>query len=295
MEVSAIDFVVPMVFNSDRLWQKDFLKAGSRYDEGNAVEFVRWRSWGTEHLLVRCVKRFMPFVRNIYVILARESQRRPWMDREGVTVVYHRDIVPERFLPLFNSCALEMFIHRIPGLSERFIYGNDDMFPVADMREEDFFEGMVPCLHHEERDFPASPNIFHNICRNGLNFVGREFGVRFDRTWLRGGHGMTPMLRSTWEYLWHIGGDRIMGSVTPFRSPRNFIQWLCPWWHHMAGNYIDKPSRTTYVSTRDSVDDVVRAIMRCDGVVCVNDNECEKDYMRYGSAVSSALLSRLKS
>jgi hypothetical protein len=34
-----------------------------------------------------------------------------------------------------------MFLHRIPGLSERFIYGNDDMFPLSQLEPEDFFRG----------------------------------------------------------------------------------------------------------------------------------------------------------
>ena len=75
MEVKTIDYVVPMVFHDDKLWQQDFTKVNSLYNENNPYSFVRFRSWGTEHLLIRCVKRFMPFVRTIYIILARESQK----------------------------------------------------------------------------------------------------------------------------------------------------------------------------------------------------------------------------
>lgn len=292
MEVRTIDYVVPMVFHDDPLWQQDYKKVRI-YDEKNLFDFVRFRSWGTEHLLVRCVKRFMPFVRNIYVILARESQRKAWMDDDGVRIVYHRDFIPERFLPTFNSATIEMFLHRIPGISDRFIYGNDDMFPVSELNETDFFDGDVPCLHHEEKAFPENPNIFHNACRNSANFAAREFGKRYDRTFLKGGHSMTPMLRKTWEYLWWTGGDDIMRSISAFRESRNFYQWIAPFWHHHAGNYVDRVPERVYVSTRDSVEKVGKGILGCSGIVCVNDNECEGDYTKYGVAVRAALEERL--
>ena len=295
MEVSPIDYVATMVFHDDKEWQGDFLKVSSQYNENNLREFVRFRSWNTEELLIRCVRKFMPFIRNVYIILARESQKKAWMDELGVIVVYHRDIIPEKYLPTFNSCAIEMFLHRIPGLSERFIYGNDDMFPISPLTEKDFFEGDVPCISYGYKPFPSDPNIFHRSCRNGLNFVASEFGMRFDDTMLRGGHSITPMLKSTWEYLWHRGGKDIEASISPFRTPNNFNQWLCPWWHFLSGNYYDRVPKRVYVST-DTPLEKVKEVMTCEdaGIVCVNDNESEKDYMKYGRVVIAALEEKLK-
>lgn len=291
----AIDYVVPMVFHDDPLWQQDIRTANRQYDENNLVDFVRFRSWDTEHFLIRCVKKFMPFVRTIYIILARESQKKEWMEEEGVKVVYHKDFIPEKYLPTFNSCAIEMFLHCIPGISERFIYGNDDMFPLAPLTEGDFFEGDIPCLHHGEKEFPSEPNIFHLSCRNGLNFVAKEFGKRYTDRWLKGGHSLTPMLKETWEYLWRKGRGEISWSISPFREPKNFNQWLCPWWHHHAGNYIDKAPRRAYVSTNKPISDIVKVISDADvQIVCINDNECERDYMKYGRAVKEAINNKLK-
>lgn len=294
MEVRPIDYVVPMVFHDDVSWQQDFNRVGAQYDESRVDDFVRWRSWGTERLLVRCVRKYMPFVRTLYVILARESQKQSWMDEEEVRIVYHKDFIPEEYLPTFNSCAIEMFLHMIPDISDRFIYGNDDMFPLSPLTEDDFFEGDVPCLHEAELTFPASPNVFHRICRNALNFVAKEFGKAYTTTWLKGDHSLTPMLRDTWEYLHTLQAGVVRSTITPFRSSGNFIQWICPWWHYLSGNYVDKMPKQTYVSVKDSVDEVVAAIGREDsGVVCINDNECEQDYMKYGRAVIHAIEQKL--
>ena len=133
----AIDYAVPMVFHHDKLWQEDYRKV-RQYDENDLVNFVRFRSWGTERLLIQCIRKYMPFVRTIFIILARESQKQAWMDEEDVRVVYHREFIPEKFLPTFNSATIEMFLHRIPGISDRFLYGNGDMFPLSILSESDF-------------------------------------------------------------------------------------------------------------------------------------------------------------
>lgn len=81
----------------------------------------------------------MPFIRNVYLVVSGESQIPDWIDRDEINVVLHRDIIPESLLPTFNSTTIEMYLHRIDGLSEHFIYSNDDMMPMNRMRAEDFF------------------------------------------------------------------------------------------------------------------------------------------------------------
>ena len=52
-----------------------------------------------------------------------------WLNKEHpkLNIVNHKDFIPEKYLPTFNSHAL-WNMHRIPGLAENFVYFNDDMF-----------------------------------------------------------------------------------------------------------------------------------------------------------------------
>lgn len=320
--MSGIDYVVPMVFNGDALWREDLNRSGGWYNEGDLINFVRYRSWGTERLLVDCVKKFMPWIRRIHILLARESQVQEWMMEDGdaadasgtvvfqdaanatdtvagsptVMVVFHREFMPEEVLPTFNSRAIEMYLHRIPGLSERFIYGNDDMFPLSPMSEEDFFQNGKPCLHHTLKPLPDHPNNFQKACLNGLNFVGAEFGRRFDGVLLKGGHSLSPILKGTCEHLWERGGDEIRRSVSRFREVKNFNQYIYSWWQHLSGEYVDSvPVRHYMGVNKNSVEEVVDTIMRdYAGVVCINDHECVADYQRYGKAVRAAIERKLR-
>lgn len=77
---------------------------------------------------------------------------------------------------------------RRPAKAVRFLYANDDMFPLSPLEETDFFRDGKPCQRYVEKPFPESPDNFHRACLGGLNFVAREFGKHFSDTWLKGGH-----------------------------------------------------------------------------------------------------------
>ena len=55
-------------------------------------------------------------------------------------------------LPTFSSPAIETHIHRIPGLSQKFIYLNDDVMFGKDVWPDDFYSHSkgqkVRTLHH---------------------------------------------------------------------------------------------------------------------------------------------------
>nr|WP_281382009.1 stealth family protein [Nocardiopsis mwathae] len=90
---------------------------------------------------LRSVWMYAPFVRNIYVVTDGQVPR--WLDTSvpGVRVVDHREIFPEGVLPVFNSHAIETRLHHIPGLSEHYLYFNDDVFVGRPVTPQHFFQG----------------------------------------------------------------------------------------------------------------------------------------------------------
>jgi hypothetical protein len=88
---------------------------------------------------LRSIKRYAPWVRNIYIVT--DDQTPMWFaGNDTVKIVSHREIFPATsVLPVFNSHAIESCLHRIPGLSEHFIYFNDDVFLGKPVKPLDFF------------------------------------------------------------------------------------------------------------------------------------------------------------
>ena len=52
--------------------------------------------------------------------------------------------MPKEILPTFNSCAIELHLHRIKGLSEQFVYFNDDMVLNAPVTPDYYFKDGLP-------------------------------------------------------------------------------------------------------------------------------------------------------
>jgi len=295
-----IDYVVPMVFPEDRKWQAD-LDDARGYRE-NAAGEVRYRSWRTEELLIRCIRKNLPWVRTVYIILARPSQVQPWMKdyfaahlqdtRPKVRVVFHKDIMPKEVLPTFNSRAIEMYLHSIPDLADYFLYGNDDMFPIAPMPVEDFFRDDLPCLHYKEKPFNPERK-FQVACMNGLNFVALHFDKRFTDHWLRMGHNIVPMLKATCEMFWQRWPKKMQASVTRFRMPQNFNQYIYSWHQILSGQYIDYRAPRTYLSIDADVNDIIQAIRTADGLLCINDNSSVNDITNLAAVVRSEIQKRL--
>ena len=130
-----MDAVITYVNGEDKTWREEYKKYVKK-----PLEEARYRDWGTLPYLVGGIRKFMPFIDKIFIVLSGPTQVPENLNLNDVCLVYHKTIIPERYLPCFNSCTIEMFLHKIPGLSEKFIYFNDDTFVLKSMKETDFFE-----------------------------------------------------------------------------------------------------------------------------------------------------------
>lgn len=88
---------------------------------------------------LRSVAQYAPWIHKIYIVT--DNQVPSWLDTSNpkVRIVDHKEIMPEICLPCFNSAVIEHFLYNIPGLSEHFLYANDDMFVNRPVKPDDFF------------------------------------------------------------------------------------------------------------------------------------------------------------
>ncbi|XP_043375115.1 N-acetylglucosamine-1-phosphotransferase subunits alpha/beta isoform X8 [Dermochelys coriacea] len=89
---------------------------------------------------LRSIERHAPWVRHIFIIT--NGQIPSWLnlDNPRITIVTHQDIFQNlSHLPTFSSPAIESHIHHIAGLSQKFIYLNDDVMFGKDVWPDDFY------------------------------------------------------------------------------------------------------------------------------------------------------------
>jgi len=98
---------------------------------------------------------FASFIRNIFLVTdgqdpgLGEEIRTRFPEREGCLRIVDHTVVfrgYEQYLPTFNSSSIHAMIWRIPGLAERFVYFNDDLILIREVREEEWFVGDRPAL-----------------------------------------------------------------------------------------------------------------------------------------------------
>lgn len=226
-----IDIVIEYVDNTDSVWQAEFNKYFSGAREN------RYRSWNNIQFLFRAIEQHMPFINTIHFVVSNIEQVPAWLNTNNVNIVLHKDIIPQEYLPTFNSTTIEMFIPKIKGLAEKFILFNDDMFPNKELSEDDFFIDDLPIYQLINRQH--SHNIFRMQCRNSYNLARKISGYkspnRLSYFYIK--HSADPMLKSVCLELWEKAEVEIYRSLSKFREPFNFTQYLFPDYSIMTNRY----------------------------------------------------------
>jgi hypothetical protein len=89
---------------------------------------------------LRSLEAYAPWIRRVYLVSCR-PQVPAWLDPSAVTVVHHDQVIDERYLPTFNSFTIASHLYRIPGLSERFLYVEDDYLFGRPVAPDDWVRG----------------------------------------------------------------------------------------------------------------------------------------------------------
>jgi hypothetical protein len=136
-----IDVVYTWVDSDDPRWivKKSIFSTGASFSSGDNP--YRYLSRDELKYSIRSLERFAPWVRNIYIVT--DEQTPNWLEKidDKIKVIDHREIFPDHsVLPVFNSHAIESCLHRIEGLSEFFIYFNDDVFLGRAVEPSHFFD-----------------------------------------------------------------------------------------------------------------------------------------------------------
>lgn len=139
-----VDAVILWVDGNDSKWQEEYnkyCKPASRIENG----VQRYRDWDTLRYVIRGIEYNLPWIDKIHFVTC--GQKPSWMVgyHPKLNFVHHNDIFEnDTFLPTFNSSAIELNLSRIKGLSERFIYFNDDMLVLKNTPLQRFFVNDLP-------------------------------------------------------------------------------------------------------------------------------------------------------
>ena len=305
---SQIDFVVPWLDSTDPVWQEEFQKY-SQKGKGNK-DAARFRNMDIFHYWFRAVEKYAPWVRKVFLITNGKFPEWINEDHPKLVLVKHSDYMPEECLPTFNSGAIELHMHRIEGLSEHFVYFNDDFFLNAPVTPDYYFKNGLPCDNNRETYnlVPVyDPNDKFQIAFNVyacLGLVNAHFNrwatVRQSpRRWFgphlgfRGlllnvmlnkqpkfigfpyRHYEQPFLKSVLEEVWQKEPLFLNANCTRFRTDVSAIQYLFRFWQFASNRFwpVRNLSGKCYDLRQDELDNIEKALKDSRiKSVCLNDS-----------------------
>ncbi len=318
---TGIDFVVTWVDGSDKAWQADKAKySGSAADDDRPE---RYRDWELLKYWFRGVEKYAPWVNKIHFVTYGHLPKWLNISNPKINIVRHKDYIPDEYLPTFNSHVIEFHMHRIKGLSERFVYFNDDMFVVGKIFESDFFCGDYPndmLAFQPVVANPANPVMSHLYLNNALvlskyfdkrNNVKKQPGKYFKIgyppmyflynilelafpkfTGFYTVHGPFPFNKSTFELVWEKEKELLEEtSRHRFRSSEDVSPYLIREWKKLLGEFnpVNIQRKFRYFDVKDNNTSLVSTLEKHKTkIVCINDANAAIDFERAKREITCA-------
>ena len=318
-----IDFVIPWVDGSDPAWRKEKYKYMG-IDEPDAGA-DRYRDMGILKYWFRAVEAYAPWVNQVHFITWGHLPE--WLNtaHPKLHLVNHKDYIPEEYLPTFNSRPIELNFHRIPGLSEHFVYFNDDMLLNSPVSPDFFFRSGMPCdfLLCKHIYFESTNDVFAHVITNDVMEINRHhsyigtflrhpgkvvnitYGVgeclknllklgnlhRF--VGFQNSHLPAAYRKQTFVDVWNAMPElmhRVSGNR--FRTPFDVNQYVFRYWQLASGQFcpVSPASRGTFLSIAEQYDRI-EAVLKDPAVrtVCINDTPYNVDFQQVMTRITAAL------
>jgi len=301
-----IDFVILWVDGKDLKWQEDCEKYTNLESDRKKTHF---RDWDNLQYIFRAFEKFTPWVRKIHFVTWGHLPE--WLDTKHpkLNIIKHTDYIDTKNLPVFNANPLEINLHRIPDLSEKFIFFNDDFFLTSPVGPERFFRNELPCDMLVSNALSSSDGVGHFVLNNleilNRHFdkktvikknIGKWFNFAYGKDMMRSlfllpwprftgfvdPHQPQPFLKSTFEEVW--GKERKMlekTSASKFRACDDLNQYLFRYWQLAKGEFMPISMTDTKYITMDmnnlrSAEVSNMLLSKKYSMVCLNDSESIK-------------------
>ena len=304
--MSNIDFILTWVDGNDPLWQKEYQK----YVGEKKINFAHYREYGTLRYWFRAVEKYAPWVRKIHFVTC--GQIPAWMNTENqkLHLVSHSDYMPEQYLPTFSANPIELNLHRIKGLSEQFVYFNDDTFLAAPVSEDDFFLNGLPrdsltlsALIPSVKDEVITYILFNDLLLINANFnkkscmknnLSKWFNMKYGRNIFKNlyyapigkfsgfvnPHLPNAFLKTTFEEVWAVEKEYLdKVSQHQFRTKEDVNQYLMRYWQLVTGKFIPRSNDIGVCYTIGVDDSAIEYTVKSKNrkLLCINDNPMLED------------------
>lgn len=176
--MQSFDIVIAWVDGNDIELKQKRQKYLTGKDASNSISETRFAANNEIYFNIASILKYVPFCRTIFVVTDKQSPEflsefaaQGLCSADKIRIVDHQEIFSgyEDYLPTFNSLSIESMLWNIKGLSDLFIYLNDDFFFNATAHVEDFFISEKIVTHgHWQSCFPVWAKWKLRQCLNNI-------------------------------------------------------------------------------------------------------------------------------
>ncbi len=306
--IEKIDFVIPWVDSNDHEWQREKDCYSGIITPENDNRDIRFRDWETLKYWFRGVDRYAPWVNKIHFITWGHLPKWLNTNHPKLHIVNHKDYIPNQYLPTFSSHVIELNMHRIPGLSDHFVYFNDDIFILKPLSEKDFFIDGVPCDLCVANAITPRLGEFSPILLQTTSYINKHFRKRQDikknfgkwfslkygsllirticllpwtfHTGFYNHHLAVAYEKKTLESVWNEEPEILDQTCSHrFRNDSDVNQYIFRYWRLASGNFVPHRILGKYMNIGDNNAEIYKAIRyQSYKLLCINDKEGIDDF-----------------
>ena len=304
-----IDIVIPWVDPSDPEWQAEKKKYSPEITTEDDDREIRYRDWDNLRYWFRGVEKFAPWVNKVHFITYGHIPKWLNVNAPKLHIVRHEDYIPKEYLPLFSSHVIELNMHKIEGLSDKFIYFNDDIFLIDTIKPEDFFQNGLPCdVNIPNLVLPNfatfSPIVFNTIAYINKNFSKRKQMKKYPGKYYNIKYGPVSMLMTLFFSYWrgytgfynhHLAHAYLKSTLQEvwkaepeildktcrhrFRDNMDVNQYIFRFWQLASGEFCPYTLHGRYFKISDNNDRIISFMRKKKGrMICINDDEFQGDF-----------------
>ncbi|MDO5131368.1 MAG: Stealth CR1 domain-containing protein [Eubacteriales bacterium] len=315
-----IDIVIPWVDPGDPVWQKDKAKYSGTVTMEEDDRDIRYRDWDNLQYVFRSIDKYAPWVNKVHFITYGHLPKWLNTDCPKLHIVRHEDYIPAEYLPVFSSHVIELNMNRIEGLSEQFIYFNDDIFLIRPVKPEDFFRNGLPCdVNIPNLIVPVLSN-FSPIVFNTVGIINRHFSKRqsmkkdpaktFNLQYGASGmlrtllfapwgnytgfynpHVALSYLKSTLDEVWAAEPEILTETCRHrFRDNRDVNQYIFRFWQLASGRFTPYTLHGHYFKISGDNRRIIRFVEKKKyRMICINDDEFQGDFEKAKAEINGLL------
>lgn len=294
--MEKIDFVLPWVDPTDDEWKKKRQSFKSNYSVISNSD-SRFRDFDTLKFVFRSIEKNCPWFNKIYLIT--EGHQPKWLksDNPKISVISHQELYfKSEHLPVFNSSSIEMNLPNIKGLSDNFIYLNDDMIFYNSVEQQRFFKQgkavdfISTSIIKRGKIFEMfrGRSIWISSLNNNLKLINENYKTAhlsdqklFDKTyakldklnnfiskyvlkkllWIGHWHHPQPYVKITLEKVYSLYAKEMeLSSSNRFRASNDLTHYLYRYWHLVNGEFIPEKHYDGYIKNIKTLKDVDQII-----------------------------------